>query len=131
MAGCWNLIDQDGYELLLQCQKKGIKVTNVGIFASGLLVGSTHYKYDTTLPTNVVDKLDKWTSLCQQHDVPVIHVAVCFALLPSVVENVAIGMRDEGKVKANVRLFDGSLRVPQQLWKDAQTQGLIRKELKL
>merc|ERR1711936_1253491 len=69
MAGCWNLVDQDGYELLLQCQKKGIKVTNVGIFASGLLVGSTHYKYDTTLPTHVVDKLDKWTSLCRQHDV--------------------------------------------------------------
>jgi aryl-alcohol dehydrogenase-like predicted oxidoreductase len=38
-AGAWNLIDQDGYELMLECQKRGIKVHNAGIFASGLLVG--------------------------------------------------------------------------------------------
>ena len=26
MAGCWNLIDQDGYELLVACQERCIKV---------------------------------------------------------------------------------------------------------
>ena len=49
MAGCWNLIDQDGYDLLVECQNKNIKVTNVGIFASGLLAGSTHYKYNSNV----------------------------------------------------------------------------------
>ena len=44
-AGAWNLINQDGYELMLECQKRGIKVHNAGIFASGLLVGGSHYKY--------------------------------------------------------------------------------------
>merc|ERR1712176_1487707 len=31
MAGCFNLIDQDGLELLQECQARGIRVTNVGI----------------------------------------------------------------------------------------------------
>jgi len=131
MAGCWNLIDQDGYELLVECQDKGIKVTNVGIFASGMLVGSTHYKYDNNLPPQVVQKLNKWTSLCTKYNMKIINVATSFALLPKVVENVAIGMRDAGKVEANVKLFDGSSNVivPMQLWKEAQVQGLIRKEI--
>ena len=45
MAGAWNLLDQDGYDVLLECQERGVRVHNAGVFASGLLVGGSHYKY--------------------------------------------------------------------------------------
>ena len=132
MAGCWNLIDQDGYELLVECQRKNIKVTNVGIFASGLLVGSSNYKYDSNIPDDVQDKLKKWRALANKHDIKMIKLALQFAFLPEVVENVAIGIRDAQKARANAELFDESEKaVPLELWKEAQAQGLIRKEIKL
>merc|ERR1712032_1070237 len=64
MAGCWNLIDQDGLELLQECQSRGIKVTNVGIFASGALWGSVHYKYEG-IPTEVAAKIKQWKTLAE------------------------------------------------------------------
>lgn len=132
MAGCWNLIDQDGYDLLVECQKKNIKVTNVGIFASGLLVGSTNYKYDSKIPQEVKEKVDKWCALADKYGVKMTTLALQFAFVPDVVENVAIGIRDAGKSRANAALFDKSATaVPLELWKEAQNQGLIRKEVKL
>jgi len=131
MAGCWNLIDQDGYDLLVECQKKNIKVTNVGIFASGLLVGSTNYKYDSAVPQDVKDKVEKWRAIADKYNVKMITLALQFAFIPDVVENVAIGIRDAQKSRANAALFDKSVTaVPLALWKEAQAQGLIRKEVK-
>lgn len=126
MAGCWNLIDQDGYELLVECQNKNIKVTNVGIFASGLLVGSTYYKYDANVPQDVKDKLEKWNALASKYNIKMITIALQFAFLPDVVENVAIGIRDAQKAHDNAALFEKSVpAVPLELWKEAQSQGLI------
>ena len=44
-AGSWNLIDQDGFELYKECEKRGMYIHNAGIYASGLLVGGSTYKY--------------------------------------------------------------------------------------
>ena len=60
-----------------------------------------------------------------------ITLALQFAFIPDVVENVAIGIRDAQKSRANAALFDKSVTaVPIDLWKEAQAQGLIRKEVK-
>ena len=37
LSNSFNLIDHSCVSLLLECQQQGIKITNVGIFASGLL----------------------------------------------------------------------------------------------
>ena len=130
MAGCWNLIDQDGYELLFECQKKNIKVTNVGIFASGLLAGSTNYKYNAKIPLDVKYKLEKWQALSKKYNVEMLTMALHFAFLPDVVDYVSIGVRDAEKAKANVELFNkGTSNVNKELWKEAQKLGLIRKEI--
>ena len=131
MAGCWNLIDQDGYDLMVECQKKNIKVTNVGIFASGLLAGSNNYKYNANIPQDVKDKLEKWHNLCTKYKIEMLTVALHFAFLPTVVDYVSIGIRDAAKARANVELFKkSSSGLPLELWKEAQNEGLIRKEIK-
>ena len=132
MAGCWNLIDQDGYELMLECQKKNIKVTNCGIFASGLLAGSKYYKYKSKIPLDVKHKLDKWQALSKKFKVEMLTMALHFAFLPDVVDYVAIGIRDAEKARANVDLFNKSESgVPIDLCKEAKKQGLIRKEIQI
>merc|ERR1712137_1295654 len=81
MAGCFNLIDQDGLELLRECQARGTKVTNVGIFASGVLVGGSTYKYGPA-PQEVLEKKEAWRALAEKHGCTLQQVAVNFALLP-------------------------------------------------
>jgi len=122
MAGCFNLIDQDGLELLQECQARGIKVTNVGIFASGALWGSTHYKYDG-IPTHVADKIKAWKALSEKYGLPLPQVAMNFALLPDVVEMIAFGCKTQDKVKTNLDLL--GKEVPIALWKEAKDAGLI------
>ena len=130
MAGCWNLIDQDGYELLVECQERNIKVKNVGIFAAGLLVGSSNYKYNSNIPENVKDKLQKWQKLSETYNIPMTKLALQFAFLPVIIDHVAIGIRDGQRAIANAALFDDSeTLVPLELWKKAQSQGLIRADI--
>ena len=132
MAGCWNLIDQDGYELMYECQKRNIKVTNVGIFASGLLAGSNNYKYNSKIPIDVRYKLDKWHAICKKYKIDMLCLALHFAFLPDVVNYVAIGIRDAEKARVNVELFKKcESGVPLELWKEAQKLGLIRKDVEL
>ena len=37
LSNCFNLIDHNCIPLMLECQAQGVKITNVGVFASGLL----------------------------------------------------------------------------------------------
>jgi len=122
MAGAFNLIDQDGVELLRECQKRNVKVTNVGIFASGVLWGSTHYKY-SGIPAEVVAKVDKWKALAEKYGLPLPQLALNFALLPTAVENVAFGCKTAEKVKTNLDLCGKA--VPPELWAEAKATNLI------
>lgn len=123
LAGCFNLIDNDSYEVLLECQKQGVSVTNVGVFASGLLWGGSHYKYDDAIPDAVKDKVAKWTALASKHGLSLPQVALNFAFLPTVVASVAFGAARAEQVDANVALVDKV--VPVELWTEAKALGLI------
>lgn len=122
LAGCFNLIDNDAIELLLECQLQGIRITNVGIFASGLLWGGEHYKY-SGVPDAVKEKVAKWTALAEKYDLSLPQVAFNFAFLPDSVENVAFGTSRAEAVVENVGLAGKT--VPVELWREAKAQGLI------
>lgn len=122
LAGCFNLIDQDGLELLRECQCRGVKVTNVGIFASGALWGSTHYKYEG-IPPEVVEKVRKWKVLAEKYGLTLPQVALNFALLPDIVDMVAFGCKRASQVNTNVDLCGKA--VPVELWAEAKAAGLI------
>ena len=61
-AGAWNLIDQDGYELMLECQRRGIKVHNAGIFASGGVRHVTQQKRCAAGPTFLRESVSVWAT---------------------------------------------------------------------
>lgn len=122
MAGCFNLIDQDGVELLQECQARGIGVTNVGIFASGVLVGGKTYKYGP-VPPEVEAKVKAWQALADKHGLTLQQLAMNFALLPSCVDFVAFGCKAASRVQGNIDML--GKHVPSELWQEAKDQGLI------
>merc|ERR1711998_740926 len=128
MAGCFNLIDQDGLELLRECQARGTKVTNVGVFASGVLVGGSTYKYGPA-PPEVLDKKEAWRALAEKYGCTLQQVAVNFALLPDCVEMVAFGCKAAERVASNVDLVGKD--VPVELWQEAKAAGLLIDEVPL
>jgi len=127
-AGCFNLIDNDSVDLLLECQKQGVRVTNVGIFASGLLWGGDHYKYGG-VPEEVKEKVTKWKALAEKYKLTLPQLAFNFAFLPDIVDYVAFGTSRPDGVDGNVALAGKA--VPAQLWHDAKAQGLINERVPL
>ena len=56
-------------------------LVNVGIFASGLLWGGLHYKYNSTIPDAVKNKVCKWTDLATKYRLSLPQVAYQTLLL--------------------------------------------------
>ena len=127
-AGAWNLMDQDGLEVMLLCQKRGIKIHNAGIFASGLLVGGSYYKY-APASGKILERKERWAVLAAKYDVPLPAVALAFALAPAVVEKAAIGVKSPQEVEMNVEWLEIAKHVPAELWEEAKTLGLLGKDV--
>lgn len=130
IAGCWNLLDHDltALELLQECQTRGIKVHIAGVFASGVIVGGTTYKY-AIAPASVLDKVSQWTQLANRFGVPLPAVAIAFAALPTVVEAVAVGVKEESEVDDFVSW--ANTPVPEKLWVVARSLGLLASHVSL
>ena len=130
IAGSWNLLDhsQSCLDLLLECQKQNIVVHNAAIFASGLLVGGATYKY---CPADKVhfDKVARWTALCDEFEVPLGAVAMKFALLPEVIQAVAVGVKCPSELAQSLDWF--RTPVPPAIFVEAKKRGLIEDHVTL
>ena len=124
MAGAWNLLDQDGGDVLWECERRGVAVHNAGIFASGLLVGGSHYKY-APAPPDIVARTERWRALASKHGVPLPAVAIAFACAPRVVKGCAVGVKSPEEVAQSVAWLADANAVPAQLWVDAKELGLL------
>jgi|TARA_B100001142_G_scaffold313867_2_gene350788 D-threo-aldose 1-dehydrogenase len=124
LAGAWNLLDQDGFEVLLECQRRDIKVHVAGIFASGILVGGSTYKYDVASP-EIIRRRELWSDLADTFGAPLPAVAIAFALLPAIVEKVAVGVKSAEEVHATVHWLESASRLNPQLWVEAKQRGLL------
>ena len=91
MAGSWNLIDQTGYEVVLECQRQGISIHNAGVFASGLLLGGNTVRY-ATANTKTRALRDRWTGFAVSQGFSLGALALAFAWLPQCVSKVAYGI---------------------------------------
>jgi len=124
MAGAWNLLDQDGADVLAECERRGVAVHNAGIFASGLLVGGSHYKY-APAPPDIVERTERWRALAAKHDVPLPAVAIAFACAPRVVKGCAVGVKSPEEVAQSAAWLADANAVPTRLWVDAKELGLL------
>ena len=124
VAGCWNLLEHplSSLDLFLECQRRSVVVHNAGIFASGLLAGGTTYRYHQATAEQI-ERTERWTQLCDEYSVPLPAVAIKFALLFTVIEATAVGVKNADEVRQLVDWFN--IDVPQSLFREAKVRGLL------
>ncbi|CAE7723679.1 pld1 [Symbiodinium pilosum] len=129
IAGRWNLLDQSAYPLMLECQKRGIKVQLAAVFCAGLLWGQGFYFYRSSVPQEAAEKVKRWEELAKSFNLSLPAVALAFAYLPSCVERIAVGCASAEQVRSNAQLCD--VEVPLELWQKAKADGLLPSFLSL
>lgn len=127
LAGRFTLLDQSGLaDLLPLCQREGIAVIAGGAFNSGILADprpGTRYNY-LPAPAELVERALRLAEVCSRHGVPLAAAAIQFPLRHPAVAAVLVGARSAAEVEEDVRLF--RVDVPDELWADLRTSGLIR-----
>ena len=111
IAGCWNLLNQSGLELLSVCEELGIAVHLGGAFGAGFLHGQSKYLY-AEAGSDLFAKREGWLQLCAQHNVTLQQLALAFAFRPACVSYVAVGCAAEVELERNVRLAQDSSHIP-------------------
>ncbi|MGR4863462.1 aldo/keto reductase [Caulobacter sp. LARHSG274] len=130
LAGRYTLLEQDALDRFLPlCVARAVSVIIGGPFNSGILVegvrpGRTaHYDY-APAPPEILDRVGRLAAVCAAHAVPLPAAALQFPLAHPAVASVIPGMASPAQVaQAQAWL---ATPVPDALWDDLRTQGLLR-----
>jgi len=130
LAGRYTLLEQAALDTLLPlCERRGVKVVVGGPYNSGILAtgvrraGAVTYNYSAA-PQEIVARAAAIESICDAHDAPLPAAALQFPLSHPQVLTVIAGMGTREQVKQAADYLTRPL--PQQLWTDLRTAGLIR-----
>ncbi len=128
LAGRYTLLEQEPLDALLPtCQERGIGIVLGGVYNSGVLatgpVKGARFNYGLA-PKEVLQRTGRIEEICRRHGIALPAAALQFAYAHPVVTSVCIGARNSVQQQRNSELFESS--VPQELWDDLRSEGLIR-----
>ena len=128
LAGRFTLLDQSGLdEVVPLALERGVGIVAAGVYNSGLLsaarpAADAKYDYDPS-PPELIARANEIADVCERHGVTLPAAAVAYPLRHSAVVSVVLGSRTAAQVVSNVeRYFE---RIPQQLWTDLMSEGLV------
>jgi D-threo-aldose 1-dehydrogenase len=132
LAGRYTLLDQSALDDVLPTARDlGKSVVAVGVFNSGLLSRdrpAEGMKYDyQDAPPALVARARAIAEICAAHGTTLPAAAIAFPYTHPSIINVTLGMRTPEQVVQNVELHDQ--HIPDGLWDDLRTQGLIRSDV--
>ncbi|MDX3451995.1 aldo/keto reductase [Streptomyces sp. ME02-8801-2C] len=132
LAGRYTLLDQSALDdVLPAAAEHGKSVVAVGVFNSGLLSRdrpTDGMKYDyQDAPPELVTRARAIADLCEHHGTTLPAAAVAFPFSHPSIINVTLGMRSPEQVARNAE--PGRRRIPEGLWDDLRTRGLIRSDV--
>ncbi|MBW8738044.1 MAG: aldo/keto reductase, partial [Streptomyces turgidiscabies] len=118
-------------DVLPAAQDHGKSVIAVGVFNSGLLSRewpAEGMKYDyQDAPPELVARAQAIAEVCKGHGTTLPAAAMAFPYTHPSIINVTLGMRSPEHVARNAELH--RRRIPEGLWDDLRTQGLIRSDV--
>lgn len=129
LAGRYSLLDQQALDDLLPIAlEKNVGIVAAGAYNSGVLATNrpprdSKYDYDTA-PPELIDRAWAIADVCEAHGVTLPEAAVAFPRRHPAVVSTVLGMRNRSQAEENVRRM--SVDVPDALWNDLETAGLIR-----
>jgi D-threo-aldose 1-dehydrogenase len=130
LAGRYTLLEQEPLDTLLpMCQERKVGVVLGGVYNSGVLatgpVQGARFNYGAA-PKTVLAKVERLARVCERYDVALPAVALQFAYAHPAVMSICVGARDAEQQLRNAEQFETP--VPQELWEDLRTSGLIRQD---
>ncbi|MEM9635771.1 MAG: aldo/keto reductase [Pseudomonadota bacterium] len=133
LAGRYTLLEQEALESFLPlCEKRDVGIIlggpyNSGILATGAVPGAK-YNYDDA-PPEIMERVRKIEAVCAAHDTKLIAAALQFVLGHPSVKTVIPGGVNAHEVNSNVELLETP--IPDGLWSDLRSEGLIRPDAPL
>ncbi|AKS45207.1 D-threo-aldose 1-dehydrogenase [Octadecabacter temperatus] len=130
LAGRYTLLEQDPLDTFLPlCIERDVGIIlggpyNSGILATGAIEGA-RYDY-APAPEEILQRVRALNDVCVAHDTPLIAAALQFPLGHPAVKSVIPGASSPDEVRQNVEIFETP--IPDALWSDLKSQGLIRQE---
>ena len=128
LAGRYTLLEQESQESFLPlCQSRGIGIVvggpyNSGILATGPRPGA-HWNY-APAPDWVLTKAARLQEVCTAHGVRLVDAAFQFPLRHPTVVSIIPGGQGLGEMASN--LSAAQTKIPDALWSDLRSEGLIR-----
>lgn len=130
LAGRYTLLEQESLDSFLPlCEQRGIGIViggpyNSGILASGPKPGA-YYNYEPA-PPEILDKVAKIETVCQNHGVALIEAALRFPLLHPTVVSVIPGGQSVSEVEST--LASHVAEISDDLWSELKFDGLMRED---
>jgi D-threo-aldose 1-dehydrogenase len=124
LAGGWNLLNQAGMPVMMECQRASVAVHVAGVFNTGLLVGGDTYAY-AVAPDAMIERARGWGELAAARSASLPAVALAFAAMPECVEKLVIGMATAEEVEQNIAWLAEAQTVSPALWVEAKALGLL------
>lgn len=129
LAGRYTLLEQTPLDdLFPSCELAGTSIILGGPFNSGILAGGDTWNY-AKAPREVVDKVKAIAAVCASHSVPLPAAALQFPLGSSRVSSIIPGPRSRAEMKQILEWFQ--LDIPESLWSDLKSEGLMHAEAPL
>jgi D-threo-aldose 1-dehydrogenase len=129
LAGRYTLLDQSALDDLLPlAAERQVRIIAAGVYNSGLLsearpaAGAT-YDY-VPAPPDLVARTRRMAAVCEAHGVDLPTAAIHFPLRHPAIASVVVGARSAHQVRVNVQRL--ATRVPDDLWTELESAGLVR-----
>lgn len=129
LAGRYTLLEQPALaELLPLCERRGVSILCGGPFNSGILASGSraaaqsHYNYAAP-PPEVIDKMRRLETLCDEHGVPLQAAALQFPLGHPAVASVVAGCVTGAESRNALAMM--TRPIPAEFWAALRDRGLI------
>ncbi|WP_308466472.1 aldo/keto reductase [Rathayibacter soli] len=128
LAGRFTLLEQGALaELLPLAEQEHVGIVIAGVYNSGLLATArpnarSTYNY-AAAPTELIRRATAIADACQRHGVDLPSAALAYVSRHPAVVSVVVGARTRDQVRGNLDRF--ATVVPDELWRDLESQGLI------
>lgn len=130
LAGRYTLLEQTALDSFLPlCDSRGIGIVTGGPYNSGILATGAKpgafYNYDPA-PQSIIDRVNAIEAVCKDHDVRMIDAAFQFPLRHPAHVTVIPGGQGVDEMKVNLQAAQAE--IPDALWADLKSKGLLRED---
>jgi len=133
LAGRYTLLEQEALDSFLPlCVERDVGIIlggpyNSGILATGPVAGAKYNYADA--PPEIIERVKRIEAVCDANSTPLIAAALQFVMGHPAVKTVIAGGMSADEVRSNLDVFQTA--IPESLWSDLRSEGLIRPDAPL